>query len=165
MLKNQKLYCDYLKNVESILGGVELSNKRVSRTTLLLLRMRYHLEDKQDAEDKLMLAEECLPVAFKGAPNNALWLSQEDAEALLKAHAKGNQTLSASEELLNRMIGQIREGALSTELERMAGERADSLLKAHKRVRKAARISGGQNTITPKLPVDILGLYVYLPAC
>jgi superfamily II DNA or RNA helicase len=133
-----------------------------SRTTLLLLRMRYHLESKHD--DKPMLAEECLPVAFRGAPNRAEWLTQEDAEALLKAQAKGNQTLSASEELLERMIGQIREGALTQELERIAGERADSLLEAHKRVRKAARIRGDQNSITPKLPVDILGLYVYLPA-
>lgn len=30
MLRTQKLYCDYLKDVESLIGGVELSNKRVS---------------------------------------------------------------------------------------------------------------------------------------
>lgn len=134
------------------------------RTTLLLLRMRYHLVTKTDGADQLMVAEECLPMAFRGAPTRAEWLPQEEAEELLKAQAKGNQTLSASEQVLERMIGQIRDGALADSLERLATERAAVLLEAHKRVRQAARISGVQHKIAPKLPVDILGLYVYLPA-
>ena len=134
------------------------------RTTLLLLRMRYHLETKQGDSNKLMLAEECLPVAFTGAPNNAQWLTSEEADGLLKATPKGNQALSMAEQMLERMIGQIRKGALADKLESLAEDRAASLLEAHKRVRQAARIAGQKHTITPKLPVDILGLYVYLPA-
>lgn len=134
------------------------------RTTLLLLRMRYHLESKKDDVDQLMMAEECLPMAFRGAPAQAEWLSQEEAEELLKAQAEGNQTLTAAEQVLDRMIGQIRDGALTNALERMATERANALLEAHKRVRQAAKIIGAQHKIAPKLPVDILGLYVYLPA-
>jgi hypothetical protein len=37
-------------------------------------------------------------------------------------------------------------------------------LEAHRRVRKAVRMTGVTQEIEPKLPADILGVYVYLPA-
>jgi hypothetical protein len=44
-----------------------------------------------------------------------------------------------------------------------AANRADLLLAAHRRVRSAARIKGVSYSVSPKLPADILGMYVYLP--
>ncbi|MDQ3150757.1 MAG: hypothetical protein M3R63_03230, partial [Actinomycetota bacterium] len=59
---------------------------------------------------------------------------------------------------------------VTPELERTASELADELREAHVRVRRAARgrhagalgIAG--LSVSPQLPVDVLGVYVYLPA-
>jgi hypothetical protein len=45
----------------------------------------------------------------------------------------------------------------------MAAERAEQLAEAHRRVRRAAGTTG-RVTVTAHLPVDVLGVYVYLPA-
>ena len=44
-----------------------------------------------------------------------------------------------------------------------AEERGRELLDAHQRVRRAAHDRGVRHRVEPKLPVDVLGLYVYLP--
>jgi len=46
------------------------------------------------------------------------------------------------------------------------GSGLDNLLfdPRHRRARKATRASGVTHRVEPKLPVDILGGYVYLPA-
>lgn len=48
-------------------------------------------------------------------------------------------------------------------LENLARERAEALLADHRRVREAARDIGSYE-VTPCLPVDVLGVYVLLPA-
>ena len=48
-------------------------------------------------------------------------------------------------------------------LEQLARERADVLLADHRRVREAAR-DVGQYSVEPCLPVDVIGVYVLLPA-
>jgi hypothetical protein len=53
--------------------------------------------------------------------------------------------------------------ALDTELTRFASERAEEIREAHRRVRKAARLASGRLIVEPKLPVDVLGVYLYLP--
>ena len=54
--------------------------------------------------------------------------------------------------------------ALRPELEAAALRRGEELLEAHRRVRAAARIKGVKQEIRPHLPVDVLGIYVLLPA-
>jgi hypothetical protein len=41
--------------------------------------------------------------------------------------------------------------------------RADELLAAHERVRDAARQKGVRYKVAPQQPVDVLGIYIYLP--
>jgi hypothetical protein len=48
-------------------------------------------------------------------------------------------------------------------LERIAAQRADQLADAHRRVRRAAG-TAGRAMVSAHLPVDVLGVYVYLPA-
>jgi hypothetical protein len=45
----------------------------------------------------------------------------------------------------------------------LARRRGQDILAAHKRVRKAMRITGITQRIEPKLPLDVLGVYVHLP--
>jgi hypothetical protein len=44
----------------------------------------------------------------------------------------------------------------------LAHERAQALLADHRRVREAAR-DVGQYSVSPCLPVDVIGVYVLLP--
>jgi hypothetical protein len=48
-------------------------------------------------------------------------------------------------------------------LEQLAWERAEELLDAHRRVRKAASLSLMYLRFHPQVPSDVLGIYVYLP--
>ena len=47
--------------------------------------------------------------------------------------------------------------------EDLLAKRSDALLDAHRRVRQATRTTGVSQHIEPQLPVDVLGVYVYLP--
>jgi len=49
-------------------------------------------------------------------------------------------------------------------MEEEARCRAERLLEAHRRLRAAARIRNLTCRVEPKLPPDVLGIYVYLPA-
>ena len=55
-------------------------------------------------------------------------------------------------------------GALRPALDEAANDRAEALLESHLRVREASRAGGRKPVVEPFLPVDVLGLYVYLPA-
>ena len=130
------------------------------RTTLLLLRLRYHLITKRGEEEYPLLAEEVLPLAFTGAPDAAEWLPIEEAEALLKAVPDANIHPQQATQFVQRVNDGI--GALQPYLEGVAKSRAEELLQSHRRVRDAAKHTG-RYRVEPKLPVDILGIYVYLP--
>ena len=54
--------------------------------------------------------------------------------------------------------------ALRPALESEASRRAHALLDAHRRVRTASGARGIAYRVTPQLPVDLLGVYVLLPA-
>ena len=131
------------------------------RTTLLLLRLRYHLITKRGEEEYPLLAEEVLPMAFTGAPDAAEWLTIEEAEALLKAIPDANIHPHQATQFVQRVNDGI--GALQPYLEDVAKSRAEELLQSHRRVRDAAKHTG-RYRVEPKLPVDILGIYVYLPS-
>src|SRR5207249_795895 len=60
------------------------------RTTLLLVRYRFEVATSRGAADQTQLAEEVRLMAFRGAPEEAEWLSDEDAERLLSAEPGGN---------------------------------------------------------------------------
>jgi len=48
-------------------------------------------------------------------------------------------------------------------LEQLARERAEELREAHRRARKVASLSVMRLRVEPQLPLDVLGIYVYLP--
>jgi superfamily II DNA or RNA helicase len=66
-----------------------------TRTTLLLLRLRHHIVTARrsatgEGREGQLLAEECIIAGFRGAPESAFWLSDDEAEALLGAEPAGN---------------------------------------------------------------------------
>jgi ERCC4-related helicase len=131
------------------------------RTTLLLVRLRYHLVTQKGEEEIPLLAEEMQTLAFIGSSENAEWLSNEEAEALLSAHPDANIHPAQASQFVQRVVDDFAH--LQPHLEQIAQERAGALLDAHLRVRQAAHIRGVRYHVKPQLPADVLGIFVYLP--
>jgi hypothetical protein len=60
------------------------------RTTVLLLRLRYHIITRRGTEENPMLAEDSQLVAFAGSPSNAEWLPSGTADSLMAAEPEAN---------------------------------------------------------------------------
>jgi hypothetical protein len=132
------------------------------RTTALLVRCRYHILTKQQGGGAApLLAEDCRLLAFSGAPQQADWLDDDDARALLSAEPAGNILPEQARAFVQTVVDGLP--ALTLHLEAMARERGQALLEAHARVRDASRRTGVRYEVEPKLPVDVLGIYVFLP--
>lgn len=131
------------------------------RTTLLLLRLRYHIVAVQNEQEHPLLAEDTLALAFAGAPQNAEWLDPTAAELLLLAKPEAN----ISPEQASDFVRKVEEGfdLLRPMLEQAARHRGEVLLEAHQRVRRASKIRNVRYRVEPQLPPDVLGIYVYLP--
>jgi superfamily II DNA or RNA helicase len=132
------------------------------RTTLLVTRNRYHIHKSTALETRTLLAEECCVLAFKGAPDSPNWLSMDAAETIIKSVPSGNVPVDLAGDFVKKVIQGIDN--LTSHLEEVAEARAKELLQAHTRVRRAARLRGINYTVEPHFPLDILGIYVYLPS-
>lgn len=141
--------------------GVMITGDVSTRTTLLLVRFRYDIMTRKADVGSSQLAEECVLLAFEGSPKNALWLDEGQAEVFL--HAAPSQNVPR--EMAVSFVGEVVHGYswIEPHLRLTAENRADVLLAAHRRVRSAAKIRGVSYAVSPKLPADILGIYVYLP--
>ncbi len=145
--------------------GVTRTRAVDRRTTLLLVRFRFHIETqvrgKAGAETRQLLAEDCQVMAFTGPPQEAEWLSPARAEALLDATPDANIAPELQRDALQRILDGIP--AIQPAIEQAARDRARQLLAAHARVRSAARLRGVSQKVEPQLPPDLLGIYVFLP--
>jgi hypothetical protein len=132
------------------------------RTTLLLLRLRFHLVvQRRDGEETPLLAEDQLLVGYRGAPERPEWVLPEQLESLLAATPSAN----TAPEIAARQLQRVIEGlpALRSKLTALAVQRGEELLAAHRRVRQAAHQSVRALRVEPHLPADVLGAFVYLP--
>ncbi len=88
-------------------------------------------------------------------------MDEERAEDLLLSEPDAN----ISPDLASNAISRIIDGFdhLRPRLENEAKKRAEQLLRAHRRVRTAARLRGLRYNVEPHLPPDVLGIYLYLP--
>jgi hypothetical protein len=144
--------------VASRCGVISTSAVNV-RTTLLVVRLRYHLRIGT-ADGETILAEEIVPLACTGASDAPTWLGPDIGEQLLAARPERNLVPTAIEQQLALLLPALPK--LQVALEAVAEERASLQLTAHERVREAARAKG-RVSIAPVLPVDLLGAYVLLP--
>ena len=131
------------------------------RTTLLLLRYRFHLLQGRGAATEALLAEDCALLAFAGAPSQAEWLSEDQAVALLAAGVDANISAEQATAFISRVTEEF--AALTPAIAAEARRRGDALLTAHQRVRAASRLTGSYR-VEPQLPADVLGIYCYLPS-
>lgn len=132
------------------------------RTTLLLLRLRYHILVIKGDEMSPLLAEDSLVVGFESAPSNARWLPVEQAEKLLTATPTSNITPDVARESLEKILREF--DVLQPQLNSIAESHGKRLLDAHQRVRTASQRRHIRYGIEPQLPPDVLGVYLYLPS-
>lgn len=143
-------------------AGAIRTSKVTTRTTVLLIRLRYHIITRTAEDERQMLAEDVQLVAFEGAPHQATWIDSARAEELLLARPDANIHPAQATNFVSRVVDGFE--YLLPHLNRFAEQRADELLDQHKRVRNAAKIRGMRPDVKPQLPPDVLGIYVYLPA-
>lgn len=151
------LQTDGNRSIASRLGVVR--SKDVTEVTVLfLLRIRYLVTIvKSDAPS---LSEESVVIGSRGFGADLKWLSSEESQELFgkikpssnvsPADAKhwGKTVLDGLDKMQERFL-------------KLTEERAQDLLESHMKLRKA--IKGGQITVKPIAPIDILTVSVVLP--
>ena len=132
-----------------------------TRTTLLVIRMRYHIIQIREGTETPLLAEDCCLRAYTGSPQNAVWLDDAAAERLMNIQPDDNINADQAVDFARRVI----EGfdLLRPIINQAAIERGNELLDAHQRVRRASRMQRICYRVESQLPPDILGVYVFLP--
>jgi superfamily II DNA or RNA helicase len=129
------------------------------KTTLLLLRVRNVIEEKQSGHK--LVAEEMIVWGYKGSASRALALEAQEVDRLIK-HAVSSVSLSAqaAAHILEAELNDI--AGIKGILDDVAYERARVLVEAHERFRS---VVGGKRykIVEPVLPVDFIGIYILLP--
>lgn len=143
--------------------GAVRTNAVSVRTTLLLLRARFQINDRvRDDNNRLLLAEDLTLIAFTGAPQNAQWVPSEDIEIVLSAGADANIGKDQAKSLIQRVLENLEH--LREHLELVANRRGIQLAESHHRVRKAVSGSDRAPKVKAHKPSDIIGVYVFIPA-
>ncbi|GAB1846487.1 helicase-related protein [Achromobacter xylosoxidans] len=154
--------------LEDALGGerplaarcaATLTNDVEVVTTLYLLRLRHQLSYVRRREPFQMMAEETVALAVLGR-NAPQWLADDGVSRLLECTPSGNLPPEAAQREIRIALDFL--AAHPQQLQAVAQERADALLADHQRVREATR-DVGQYSVSPCLPVDVMGVYVLLP--
>ncbi|MFF4587310.1 DEAD/DEAH box helicase [Streptomyces sp. NPDC001388] len=142
--------------------GVITTDAVSTRTTLLLVRYRFHLTLPSRSGERQLVAEDARLLAFEGAPRNAVWLTPEQAAGLLEATASENTDPHFGERTMSRILSQLPD--VNGHVETYGDDLAAELDAAHRRVRAASGEIVRGLSVTAQKPADILGAYVYLPA-
>ena len=137
-----------------------------TRTVLYLVRLRNQIQVEQRREDgryalhKSLLAEECLAMVVQGGGTPERW-SETNALALLASEPGRNMEMRQKSNLIAQALDRVT--SLDPMFERIARERARELLEDHRRIRVASDARGLRYQVVPALPVDKIGIYVFLP--
>jgi hypothetical protein len=131
------------------------------RTTLLLLRLRFQIITTRDGVDQPLLAEDCQLVGFTGPAEKPEWCIPELTSSLLAAEPDANVNPDSARDSIQQVLNAYP--LIEPHLYALAERRGRELLESHLRVHQATRAKGIQTRVEPKLPPDILGIYVYLP--
>lgn len=143
-------------------SGVIRTAAVARRTTLLIVRARYHLHVKRAGVETPLLAEDLLLLGFEGAPESATWLDSVQAAALLDFAPSGNVPPEQARHFVRTVVDGY--GVLVPHVTAAVEDRGHEILEAHKRVRTAAKLTGVSHRVEAQLPADVLGLYVFLPS-
>lgn len=132
------------------------------RTTLLLVRFRFHLVTRRRGVETPLLAEDVGLLAYTGDADEPVWLEAPAAEGLLSLRPDANTGHDLARDFLSEAIASL--DVLRPAIDDDARLRAAALEASHARVREALLDRGVRTTVAAQLPADVLGVYLYLPA-
>lgn len=138
--------------------GVTPTTAVTELTTLMIVRFRFQIAGAQGE----MLAEDVAITGFRGLPSDPKWLSEAEAEALLAAPASTNMGVDQARPILKVIIDNF--APLRKPLKELAQMRAEAVLRAHRRVRKALDASHAAREVKVQGEPDVLGLYLLIPS-
>ena len=141
-------------------AGVMRTRAVSTRTTVLLVRFRFQLTLPDRAGTQQRVAEDARVLAFEGAPHQAVWLSDDRAEDLLRAAASINVVEGVAVDAMTKLLDGLP--AVTPHLEAVADEHADRLLGSHLRAR-AAVAATKRVAVAAQRPVDVLSVQLLLP--
>ncbi|MBS9534341.1 DEAD/DEAH box helicase [Mycobacterium sp. M1] len=132
-----------------------------TRTTLLVVRYRFHLQLPSRSGTRQLVAEDAATLAFEGAPGQARWLPPDAVAPLLTARPSGNVPVAQAEQFLGRALDGLPD--IAQHLAAHGEQLAVRLRDAHRRVRHAAAevVRGLKVTVEPG--ADVLGVFVFVP--
>lgn len=139
-----------------------IRTKAVStRTTLLVVRYRFHLQLPSRSGTRELVAEDVATLAFEGSPFKSHWLAPESVTPLLHAQPSGNVPAPQATQFISRALEGLPD--IAEHLADHGEDLAARLLESHRRVRQAAAevVRGLKVTVEPG--ADILGVFVYVP--
>ncbi len=153
-------------------GELPLSQNRVRRTavvrtaavtrttTLLLLRVRNVIE-RTDMNRQQLVAEELMLKGYRGTPPDLEWLPEEESLALLQTEASAEVAAVEKREAIDDALNDYT--ALKDVLNGFGREQAERLVEAHDRFRAAVKGPRRYQVVEPILPMDLMGVYVFIP--
>lgn len=142
-------------------AGVVRTRAVATRTTLLLTRFRFHLDLPGRAGLRQLVAEDARLLAFRGSAESAEWIADAEVAALLEAAPDANIPPDQARDLMARSLEKL--DVLQPALAQRADALAEELLASHRRVRSGAGATRRGLKVTAQQPVDILGVYLFLP--
>ena len=134
--------------------GVILTRSVQQPTTLLLLRVRYLVEQPKLTP---LFSEEVRVLGCRGQPDDPSWLEESEALRLLGS-AMPDANLPLEEK--RRLIEEFLKGyaALEPQLQPLLEARARQLESAHQGIRQAMRLRMHELTVRVQFPADLLGV-------
>jgi len=141
-------------------AGAIFTEAVATRTTVLLVRLRHQLTVSHRGQSRLLLCEETLTVGLETGSESTP-LADAAARSLMTAEPARNMPPPLRDQHIQRALTQLPE--LQPTLESLARARAQQLLEDHRRVRVASD-ARGEYRVTPSLPVDVMGVFVLIPA-
>ncbi|MDZ5661394.1 helicase-related protein [Nocardioides sp. S-58] len=146
-------------------AGVVRTDAVTTRTTVLLLRLRFHLTLPTPAGPRQRVAEDACVLAFEGPPSEAVWLADDRAEQLLAARPTDNVPEGIAHGWMDGVLAELDH--LTPQLDAVADARAERLLSAHLRARSGASREAQSSrrglTVTAQHPADILSVQLLMP--
>lgn len=131
-----------------------------TKTSVLLVRLRHQLNVTHRGATRLLMCEETVAVGVTSGEQSEA-LDDLAARSLMACEPSRNMPPPLRDQHIQRAIDQLDD--LKPLLEGLARKRANELLEDHRRVREASQ-GRGEYRVTPSLPVDVMGVFVLIPA-
>ncbi|MGV9533964.1 helicase-related protein [Streptosporangium sandarakinum] len=141
--------------------GVTRTDAVRTRTTVLLVRYRFHVTLPGRAGARTIIAEDAQVLGYRAGEDGREWLGDDEISGVLSSRPE-NTLRQLVERAAQRAAEEVP--SLDDELRARGQALATRLAESHQRVRGAvgAAVRGLKVTANPE--ADVLGVYVYLPA-